>query len=136
MARSTNPTFVVLVCFLWLAEAAAAASREADVVAKTRDSWLRGFKSEEVSIALSYYAPDAVFLQPTGERIEGVEAIRALYQKVVETFDTDLTQTSRSLDVSGALAFDSGEYEETLTNRAAGEKQHFRGQYLMVFRKA
>ena len=38
------------------------------------------------------------------------------------------------LEVSTGLAYDSGEYEETLTNRATGQKQHFCGQYVMIFR--
>jgi ketosteroid isomerase-like protein len=75
-----------------------------------------------------------VFLQPSGDRIEGIEAIHELYKKVANTFDSDLLLKSRNLEVSADLAFDSGEYEETLTDRATGQKQHFRGQYVMVFR--
>lgn len=51
----------------------------------------------------------------------------------MSTFDTDLVMRSRNLEVA-ALAYDSGGYEETLTNRATGQKQHFRGQYVMIFR--
>ena len=83
--------------------------------------------------AVGFYASDAAFLQPNDDRIEGIEAIRELYQKVVSTFDTNLVMRSHNLEVSGGLAYDSGEYEETLTNRATGQKQHFRGQYLMIF---
>ena len=87
-----------------------------------------------VTSAVAFYAPDAAFLQRTGDRIEGSKAIRELYEKVVSTLDTDLTLTSRFLEASGSLACDSGEYEETLTNRATAQKQHYRGQYVMVFR--
>ena len=65
---------------------------------------------------------------------EGSKAIRELYEKVVSTFDTDLMLTSHFLEASGSLACDSGEYEETLTNRATGQEEHYRGQYVMVFR--
>src|SRR5215475_589287 len=77
---------------------------------------------------------DAAFLQPSGDRIGGIEPIRELYQKVVSSFDTDLVLKSRNLEVSSKLAYDSGEYEETLTNRTTRQKQHFRGQYVMIFR--
>jgi uncharacterized protein (TIGR02246 family) len=103
-------------------------------VAEARDSWLAAFKSKDVGAAVALYASDAAFLQPSGDRIEGIGAIRELYQKVVTTFDTDLVLKSRNLEVSSHLAYDSGEYEETLTNRATGQKQHFRGQYVMIFR--
>ena len=109
-------------------------SQAAKQVAQTRDKWLAAFKSKDVASAVAFYAPDAAFLQPTGDRIEGSEAIRELYEKVVSTFDTDLTLTSHFLETSASLACDSGEYEETLTNRATGQKQHYRGQYVIVFR--
>ena len=92
------------------------------------------FKSKDVGAAVGFYASDATFLQPSGDRIEGIVAIRELYQKVVDTFDTNLVMKSRNLEVSANLAYDSGEYQETLTSRATGQKQHFRGQYLMIFR--
>ena len=109
-------------------------SQAADRVAQTRDKWLAAFKSKDVTSAVAFYASDAAFLQPTGDRIEGSRAIRELYEKVVSTFDTDLVLTSHSLEASGTLACDSGEYQETLTNRATAQKQHYRGQYVMVFR--
>ena len=115
--------------------AASPVSAEASrLVVQARDSWLAAFKSKDVGAAVGFYASDAAFLQPSGDRIAGIEAIRELYQKVVSTFDTDLTLRSRNLEVSADLAYDSGEYEETLTNRATGQKQHFRGQYVMIFR--
>jgi ketosteroid isomerase-like protein len=109
-------------------------SRAVDPVAQTRDKWLAAFKPKDVTRAVAFYASDAAFLQPTGVRIEGSKAIRELYEKVVSTFDTDLTLTSRFLEASGRLACDSGKYEETLTNRATAQKEHYRGQYVMVFR--
>ena len=107
---------------------------EASRVTEARDSWLAAFKSKDVGAVVGFYASDAAFLQPSGDRIRGIEAIRELYQKVVSTFDTDLVLRSRNLEVSANLAYDSGEYEETLTNRATGQKEHFRGQYVMIFR--
>jgi len=101
---------------------------------QVRDNWLAAFKSKDVGTAVGFYASDAAFLQPSGDRIVGTEAIRELYQKVVSTFDTDLVLKSHNLEASANLAYDSGEYEETLTNRTTGDKQHFHGQYVMLFR--
>src|SRR6516225_11344671 len=124
-------------CFSGFTDAIAVSSISSEPsrpVAEARDSWLAAFKSKDVGAAVGFYASDAAFLQPGGDRIGGIEAIRELYQKIVSTFDTDLVLRSRNLEVSADLAYDSGEYEETLTNRATGEKQYFRGQYLMIFR--
>ena len=122
-----------LLCSLSADEAIAGSEAKVQV-AQARDKWLAAFKSKNVDQAISFYASDAAFLQPTGARIEGIEAIRELYNKVASTFDSDLLIRSRNLEVSADLAFDSGEYEEILTDRATAQKQHFRGQYVMVFR--
>ena len=124
-------------CFSGFTDAMAVSSTSSEAsrrVAEARDSWLAAFKSKDVGAAVGFYASDAAFLQPRGDRIGGIEAIRELYQKVVSTYDTDLVLRSRNLEVSANLAYDSGEYEENLTNRATGQKQHFRGQYVMIFR--
>jgi ketosteroid isomerase-like protein len=73
-------------------------------VTEARDSWLAAFKSKDVNAAVAFYASDAAFLQPSGDRIEGIVPIRELYQKVVSTFDTDLVLRSRNLEASGNLA--------------------------------
>jgi len=137
MSNNVNSLIALILCFSGLTDALAVSSSGSEAsrrVAETRDRWLAAFKSKDVGTAVGFYALDAAFLQPSGDRIEGIEAIRELYQKVVGTFDTDLVLRSRNLEVSANLAYDSGEYEETLTNRATGQKQHFHGQYIMIFR--
>jgi uncharacterized protein (TIGR02246 family) len=137
MPKNVNSIFALILCFAGLTCAMAVSSSSSEAsrqVAKTRDNWLAAFKSKDVGAVVGFYAPNAAFLQPSGDRIAGIEAIRDLYQKVVSTFDTDLELKSRNLEVSKDLAYDSGEYDETLTNRATGQKQHFRGQYVMIFR--
>jgi ketosteroid isomerase-like protein len=137
MLSNINFILAFIFCFSGLTDAMAGSSNSSEAsrrVAETRDSWLAAFKSKDVGAAVGFYASDAAFLQPSGDRIAGIEAIRELYQNVVSTFDTDLVLRSRNLEVSANLAYDSGEYEETLTNRATGQKQHFRGQYVMIFR--
>ena len=137
MLNNVNSIFALVLFLFGLTDAVAGPSDGSEAraqVAKVRDNWLAAFKSKDVSTAISYYASDAAFLQPSGERIEGIDAIRELYQKVASTLDSDLVMRSRNLEVSANLAYDSGEYEETLTNKATGQKQHFRGQYVMIFR--
>jgi ketosteroid isomerase-like protein len=125
--------FAFFLCSFWAAEAIAGSEAKVQV-AQTRDNWLAAFKSKNVDQTISFYTSDAAFLQPSGERIEGIDAIRELYQKVVATYDSDLVLKSRSLEVSAGLAYDSGEYEEVLTTRATAQKQKMRGQYVMIFR--
>jgi uncharacterized protein (TIGR02246 family) len=137
MPNSLKLVFVFILCCSGLTDAIAGSSVSSEAsrqVAQARDSWLAAFKSKDVGATVAFYSSDAAFLQPSGDRIAGIEAIRELYQRVISTFDTDLMLRSRNLEVSANLAYDSGEYEETLTSRATGQKQHFHGQYVMIFR--
>jgi len=68
-------------------------SQAADRVAQTRDKWLAAFKSKDVTSAVAFYASNAAFLEPTGDRIEGSKAIRELYEKVVSTDAGSVIQT-------------------------------------------
>jgi ketosteroid isomerase-like protein len=57
----------------WAAGAIAGSETKVQV-AQARDKWLAAFKSKNVDQAISFYASDAAFLQPTGDRIEGIAA--------------------------------------------------------------
>jgi ketosteroid isomerase-like protein len=70
-------------------------------------------RSKKLEPILKFYAADAVFLQPSGERITGSAALRTLFQNVMATFDSDLTLHNQNLETSGDLAYDSGDYQET-----------------------
>jgi uncharacterized protein (TIGR02246 family) len=107
-------------------------SSDTVAIANLRESWLRSLRSKKLEAATALYASDAVFLPPTGERIAGYSAIHDLYQKVMATFDSDLTLDSRSVRVSGDLAFDCGEFHETLVTIATGARNHIHGQYFML----
>jgi len=97
--------FTLLFCSFCAAEAIAGPEAKVQV-AHARDNWLAAFKFKNVDQAISFYTSDAVFLQPSGDRIEGIEAIHELYKKVANTFDSDLLLKNRNLEVSADLAFE------------------------------
>ena len=106
MLSNVNSILAFIFCFSGLIDAMAGSSSSLEAsrrVAETRDSWLTAFKSKDVGAAVGFYELDAAFLQPSGDRIVGIEAIRELYQKVVSTFDTDLVLKSHNLEVSANL---------------------------------
>jgi hypothetical protein len=75
---------------------ATAASQSSTLVtlAKIREAWVQNLGTKELEPILKSYAPDAVFLQPSGERISGSAALRTLFQSIMATFDSDLTLPS------------------------------------------
>jgi ketosteroid isomerase-like protein len=104
-------------------------------LAKIREAWVQDLRAKKLEPILKFYAPNAVFLQPSGERITGSAAIRALFQSIMGTFNSDLTLQSQNLETSGDLAYDSGDFQETLTNAATGAKISSKGSYITIFKR-
>ncbi len=104
-------------------------------LARIREAWVHDLRTKQLEPILKFYAPDAVFLQPTGERIAGSAALRTLFQTIMATFNSDLTLHSQNLETSGDLAYDSGEFQETITVIATGAKITSKGSYIIIYRR-
>jgi ketosteroid isomerase-like protein len=104
-------------------------------LAKIREAWVQDLRTKQLEPILKFYTQDAVFFQPTGERITGSAALRTLFQTIMATFDSDLTLHSQNLETSGDLAYDSGDFQETLTTIASGAKTSAKGSYVIIFKR-
>jgi len=116
-------------------ESSASNSRTLATLVKIRDAWIRDFTTKKLEPILKIYAPDAVFLQPTGERISGSVALRTLFQTIMATFNSDITLHSQNFETSGDLAYDSGNFRESLVTIATGAKITSTGSYIIIFRR-
>jgi uncharacterized protein (TIGR02246 family) len=106
-----------------------------EAIARLRTDWSRDLHDKKLDQIVLLYAPDAVFLPPNGARITGRSEIRDLTRKAMDAFTSDLTFQSLNTGFSGDLAYDSGEYRETLTSATDGSISHGQGNYLMVFQR-
>lgn len=135
----SSVTFVVFVALFASALGGTARSVPQDATQATvvtiREAWVKNLHTKQLEPILKFYATDAVFLQPTGERITGSTAIRTLFQNIMATFDSDLILHSQNFETSGNLAFDSGDFQETLTAIASGSKSNAKGSYLIIFKR-
>jgi ketosteroid isomerase-like protein len=115
----------------------AAAPQASTIVtlARIREAWVQDLRNKQLEPILKFYAPDAVFLLPNGERITGSAALRNLFQTIMATFHSDLTLHSQSLETSGDLAYDSGDFQETLTTIATGAKISSKGSYMIIYKR-
>jgi ketosteroid isomerase-like protein len=102
---------------------------------KLRIAWVEDLRTKQFETILKFYSADAVFLQPTGERLVGSEALRALFKNIMAAFNSDLTLHSRNLETSGDLAYDSGDFEESLTAIATGAKISSKGSYIIIYKR-
>jgi ketosteroid isomerase-like protein len=104
-------------------------------VAQVRIEWAQFLNAKQLGPLMSLYAPNAVFLQPTGERISGAPSIRATIQKIWSSLTPDIAMRGITTRISCGMAYDEGGFQETLTSVSNGAKQHTQGQYLMIFKR-
>ncbi|MGC2527639.1 MAG: DUF4440 domain-containing protein [Candidatus Acidiferrum sp.] len=104
-------------------------------IGNIRELWVKDLCTKQLEPILKFYAHDAVFLPPTGERITGSAALRILFQTTMATFNNDLALHSQNLEISGDLAYDSGDFEESLTVVATGARITSKGCYIIVLRR-
>jgi ketosteroid isomerase-like protein len=126
-----------IILTLTFSPAATAAPKAATLVslAKIREAWVEDLRTKQLEPILKFYASDAVFLQPTGERITGAATLRTFFQTIMATFNSDLTLHSQNLETSGDLAYDSGDFQEVLTNIATGARLTSKGSYVIIFKR-
>lgn len=110
-------------------------SSVAEELAKLREQWVQDLYDKQLDHIMAFYTPDAAFLSPSGGRFTGPAEIRGLFKNVMDTVASELTMHSIVTETSGDLAYDSGDYKETLVPTKGGPNQHFQGDYLIVFRR-
>ena len=152
LRRMPVPIGIAFVVFVLVATAAALALRSSggthagarttqssrttsDEITKLRAEWVKDLHTKQLDQIAALYAEDAEFLHATGTRVSGRAAIRELCKNIMDTMTSDLTLHTATSDRSGDLAYDSGDYSETLTAVSDGKKTQYSGTYVMIFRR-
>ena len=103
------------------------------VVPDTGAIWAADWSAKKLNHILTLYASDAIFFVTDGARFAGIPAIRDFFQKTLATNDAALHMHRAWTGQSGTLAYDSGDYRETIVT--AGHSTDYQGNYLFVLRK-
>jgi uncharacterized protein (TIGR02246 family) len=103
-----------------------------DEIDALRRSWLTAFNGKQLDGVVNAYAIDAVFLPITGNRVVSRLAIKNLYAQIWEKFTPHLELTSKYAERSAQLAYETGEYTETITGD--GARLDVVGSYVFVYR--
>jgi len=127
---------IVLGTFLalngWVgAQAYPSYERPSDVSAAWADAW----SAKNLDAVMALYAPDAEFMPGSVPSWVGTAVIRKNFSGMLAQYSADLHLHSARIEASGHLAFDSGTYDETITEVKTGKVIHPRGNYLFVFRR-
>jgi len=104
-----------------------------DELAAVRESWTRAFNGKQLDAVAATYALDAVFLPITGGRVVSAAAIKNLHERIWAQLTPHVELTSHVVERSGDLAYDSGEYVETIVS--GGASVNIAGNYVFVYRR-
>lgn len=127
--------------------AAPPASADVAEIAQMREQWVRHWNAGELQPILQSYAPDAVLLPPSGQRVIGHEAIAKYFQQVRNSGVGPLTLQSVECYVAGSLAYESGRLKYTTSGTGPNSHQvtamapggppgrTVEGNYLVVLRR-
>jgi uncharacterized protein (TIGR02246 family) len=109
---------------------------ESKEAAKVKDRLVEAVRSKRLDDIAQLFSPEGSFLTRTTGRVTGRPAIRGLFEKVLGAFTSDITMTSVRVERSGDLAYDTGDFEETVTSTSdATKKYNVRGNYLLVLKR-
>lgn len=103
--------------------------------ARIGERWAKLWSEKQLDSLIEMYAPDAVFLTGQGARITGRPAIRALFKTAFDQINPQLSVHNLSAEQADSLAYESGEYTETLTPVAGGPGRNGKGNYVIILRR-
>lgn len=99
-----------------------------------RIQWTTFLQTKQLDKLMPLYSRNAMFLDSTGQRLIGSQAIRKLFGGVLSTFNLNLNLYPLMTEMSGDLAYESGNYLETLTQASTGVSEDIHGTYIMLFK--
>ncbi len=107
---------------------------DGQTVASTDQRFVRDLHDKDIDDVLTLYTPDAVFVNPDGTQATGA-GLRALYELVAKTFDSDLHLHPGRVRIHGKLAVEDGSYTEALGHRDTGKVDNVHGTYRFELRR-
>jgi uncharacterized protein (TIGR02246 family) len=124
----------LLALYLAFSMSAVVPARATPVV-DVSQQWAGYWNAKNLNATLTLYAPEPVFLPTSGERWEGMAAIRKNFAKALKKFDPRLSLNSVKSETSGNLAYDSGSFDEVLAPAKGGKAIRAKGNYLFLFQR-
>lgn len=109
-----------------------------NVITNLEAAWGADYKSRDLEKIVSYYADDAVFMDPSAPgEIRGKEAIRTALNMFLgdKNFAISFATTGVEVSKAGDLGFSRGTYSATMTDQKTKEPFTETGKYVCVYRK-
>jgi len=113
-----------------------ATTSASDPLAQVSQDWARDWQAKKLDAVLALYTQDAVFMVGDGSRVSGQPALKLFFANVLKQYSAIPRLRSVGNSASGDLAYDWGDYSETVTpvaDPAAAIETH--GTYLVILRR-
>jgi uncharacterized protein (TIGR02246 family) len=105
-------------------------------VGETGKAWVQAFSRNDLEAVVALYAPDAHMFPPDTTEAVGIDAIRANYANLMNTFTIKQVIISDAHhETVGDLSFAWGLYSVTLVPKAGGDAIRMDGRFSDVSRK-
>ena len=91
--------------------------------------------SDAAGLASSFYAADAIRMDPNQPASAGTDAIRASLEKSYAQSSEQIRNVIDEVHVAGALAVAKGTFEGTSTSKATGVAAPVKGKFVTLYRK-
>lgn len=95
--------------------------------------WAQLWDAKQIDALVALYEEGAVFYTADGNRVAGRVAIRSAFSRMLAARSTRLRMRTLAGAGGPGLAYESGEYDETLTE--AGASRNLHGYYLAILRQ-
>jgi uncharacterized protein (TIGR02246 family) len=133
-------TYAVVLCLMLLLVSACAqkVNDPADVQAikDTLPAWDKAYNAGNAeAIASSYYAADAVRMEPNQPAVVGKDAIRASLQKYFDQFNDEGQSVVGDVRVSGNLSVARGTVEGKSSLKAGGGSAQYKVKWITAFQR-
>lgn len=100
-----------------------------------RNYWKIFLRDKQLDKAMSLYTDDAVFFSPESPAAKGKPAIRKLFTQVMKTYNSNIEFQNYHTVLYGSMAYENGDYTETLVNNSTKQKLNLKGCYLMILKR-
>jgi uncharacterized protein (TIGR02246 family) len=78
------------------------------------------FAAGDLEAAMQVFTTDAILLPADSANIEGIAAIRSVYEGMLQQFQVGVAFNTREIEVTDGLAYEQGTYTLKLTDKQSG----------------
>jgi uncharacterized protein (TIGR02246 family) len=132
MSRRAATAALLLLTLATFKSAGAETVREA--VERANRAFIAAYAAHDSGKLALLYASDAAALPPGGDRANGREAIRRVWQGAMDAGVTNVTVRTIEVEARGDLAYEGGEYGLDAPGKD-GKLAHSAGKYIVVWKR-